>query len=384
MDEMTRDDWDPRDESVLQNQRSAYDKMREKCPVAHSDFMGWSLFRHQDITTVLSEPGTFSNQSQFLAIPNGMDPPIHEQYRKALAPNFSKKQMASLEPQARKIARDFIDSIPFNEKTELMRSFVTPFAFKTLCAFLGWSEQQWEFLSGWANDNQHAAFNRDQTAGKALATLFSECVKPNLDKHRASLEFENNATDALLKTDVDGTKLDDEQIVSILRNWAAGHGTVAARLSILLFHLAQDFNLQDRLRNDHKLIPQAIEEILRVDGPLVANRRVTTREVKIADRTIPQGENLSLMWIAANRDPRIFDEPNIIKLERDTKHSLVWGQGIHFCLGAPLARLEMHVVLEELLSQKKYFALTGENQQRANYPGNGFSALFLSDEHCFT
>ncbi|QBR83774.1 cytochrome P450 [Legionella israelensis] len=384
MDETTRDDWDPRDESVLQNQRSAYDKMREKCPVAHSDFMGWSLFRHQDITTVLSDPETFSNQSQFLAIPNGMDPPIHEQYRKALAPNFSKKQMASLEPQARKIARDLIDSISFDEKTELMRSFITPFAFKTLCAFLGWPEQQWEFLSGWADDNQQAAFNRDQTAGKALATFFSERVKANLDKHRASLEFENNATNALLKTEVDGTKLDDEQIVSILRNWTAGHGTVAAGLSILLFHLAKDFNLQDKLRNDPKLIPQAVEEILRADGPLVANRRVTTREVKIAERTIPQGENLSLMWIAANRDPRVFDEPNAIKLERDTKHSLVWGQGIHLCLGAPLARLEMRVVLEELLSQKKYFVLAGENQQRANYPGNGFSALFLSDEHCVT
>lgn len=384
MDETTRDDWDPRDESVLQNQRSAYDKMREKCPVAHSDFMGWSLFRHQDITTVLSDPETFSNQSQFLAIPNGMDPPIHEQYRKALAPNFSKKQMAILEPQAHKIARDLINSIPFDEKTELMRSFVTPFAFKTLCAFLGWPEQQWEFLSVWADDNQQAAFNRDQTAGKALATLFSERVKANLDKHRASLEFENNATDALLKTEVDDEKLDDEQIISILRNWTAGHGTVAAGLSILLFHLAKDFSLQDRLRNDHKLIPQTIEEILRADGPLVANRRVTTREVKIAERTIPQGENLSLMWIAANRDPRVFDEPNTIKLERDTKHSLVWGQGIHLCLGAPLARLEMRVVLEELLSQKKYLALAGENQQRANYPGNGFSALFLSDEHCVT
>lgn len=384
MDDTKRDDWDPRDESVLQNQRLAYDKMREKCPVAHSDFIGWSLFRHQDITTVLSDPETFSNQSQFLAIPNGMDPPIQEQYRKALAPNFSKKQMARVEPQARKIARDLISSVPFDEKTELMCSFVTPFAFKTLCAFLGWPEKQWEFFSDWAEDNQQAAFNRDQTAGKALATVFKERVKANLNKHRASLEFENNATDALLKTEVDGTKLDDEQIISILRNWTAGHGTVTAGLSILLFHLAQDFNFQDRLKNDHKLIPQAIEEILRVDGPLVANRRITTREVKIADRTIPQGENLSLIWIAANRDPRIFDEPNTIKLERDTKHSLVWGQGIHFCLGAPLARLEMRIALEELLSQKKYFTLVGENQRRESYPSNGFSALALSDEGCLT
>lgn len=382
MDKTKCDNWDPQDASVMQNQRLAYDKMRDKCPVAHSDFMGWSLFRHQDITTVLSDPETYSNQSQFLAIPNGMDPPIHEQYRKALAPNFDKKQMTSLEPLVRKIARDIIVSIPFDKKSEFMHAFVTPFTFKTLCAFLGWPEQQWKFLSDWADDNQKAAFNKDQAAGKALAACFLERVKANLDKHRALSDDADSATDALLRTVVNDVKLDDEQIVSILRNWAAGHGTVAAGLSILLFHLAQDPHLQARLRNDPKLVPQAIEEILRLDGPLVANRRVTTREVKIADRTIPQGENLSLMWMAANRDPHVFEDPDAIKLERDAKHSLVWGQGIHFCLGAPLARLEMRVALEELLSQTKNFTLAGDEQKRANYPGNGFSALFLSDEHC--
>ncbi len=78
---------------------------------------------------------------------------------------------------------------------------------------------------------------------------------------------------------VDGESFDDDQIVSILRNWTAGHGTVAAGLGILVLHLAQEFELQDRLRNDTSLIAAAIEEILRVDGPLVANRRITTREV---------------------------------------------------------------------------------------------------------
>jgi hypothetical protein len=96
-------------------------------------------------------------------------------------------------------------------------------------------------------------------------------------------------------------------------------------------------------------------------GPLVANRRVATQEVNIAGRTVPQGENLSLMWIAANRDPRVFDEPNTIKLNRNTENSLVWGQGIHLCLGAPLARLEMRIALEELLSRTEHFELVGND-----------------------
>ena len=76
MNEEQHDDWNPRDASILEDQRRAYDEMRERCPVAHSDFMGWSLFRHEDIATVLADPGTYSNVSRSLAIPNGMDPPV--------------------------------------------------------------------------------------------------------------------------------------------------------------------------------------------------------------------------------------------------------------------------------------------------------------------
>lgn len=372
-----RDDWDPQNPSNLKNQRRAYDEMREKCPVAHSEFMGWSLFRHQDITAVLDDPETYSNQSRFLAIPNGLDPPVHEQYRQALAPSFVKEQLDRLEPRTRKIAAELLISIHLNEEMEFVSTFATPFSIKTLCSFLGWPEQQWECISGWVHGNQQVAFNRDPATGKALAQLFSEHVKANLDKHRASSRNEADATDRLLKTEIDGVRLSDDQIVSVLRNWAAGHGTVAAGLSILAFHLAQNLKLQDQLRENPSLIPRAIEEILRVDDPLVANRRVTTREVEIQGRTIPKGESLSLMWIAANRDPRVFNDPTIVDIERNTKDGLVWGQGIHLCLGAPLARLEMRIALEELLSRTKYFELVESKQRRAVYPSNGFATLLL-------
>lgn len=377
MNEHQHDDWNPRDASILEDQRRAYDEMRERCPVAYSKFLGWSLFRHEDIAAVLADPETFSNVSRFLAIPNGMDPPVHGRYREALATFFDQAQMARLEPRAREIAANLLGPMLSGGELEFIDAFATPFALKTLCAFLGWPEQQWECLAGWVHGNQQAAFSSDQAAGKALASLFSEHVKANLDMHRASPGNVADATNALLRIEVDGERFNDDQIVSILRNWAAGHGTVAAGLGILVLHLAQEPELQDRLRSDPSLIPAAIEEILRVDDPLVANRRITTREVEIQGRTIPKGESLTLMWIAANRDPRAFDDPSAVKIERSTDASLVWGQGIHLCLGAPLARLEMRVALEELLSRTKCFEFAGDAERRAVYPSNGIAMLLL-------
>lgn len=379
MNEEQQDDWNPLDESTLEDQRRAYDEMRERCPVAHSEFMGWSLFRHEDIAAILANSESYSNVSRFLAIPNGMDPPIHGQYRQALDPNFDQEQMTKVEPRVREIAATLLGSISPGSEVEFIGAFATPFTLKSLCAMLGWPEQLWECLGGWVHGSQQAAFNKDSAAGKALASLFSEHVKANLNMRRAiPSDTTADATDALLATEVDGTRLDDDQIVSILRNWTAGHGTVAAGLGILVLHLAQNMELQERLRKDPSLIPAAIEDILRVDGPLVANPRTTTREVKIQGRSIPEGERLTLMWIAANRDPLAFDEPNAIKIERDTSDSLVWGQGIHLCQGAPLARLEMRVAIEELLSRAKRFELAGDGApQRAVYPSNGLVALLL-------
>lgn len=377
MNEEQQDDWSPRDASILEDQRRAYDEMRERCPVAHSEFMGWSLFRHEDIATVLADPETYSNASRFLAIPNGMDPPVHGRYRAVLTPNFNQEQMARLEPRAREIAVNLLVPMRSGGEVEFIDAFATPFALKTLCAMLGWPEQQWECLGGWVHGSQQAAFSREPGAGKALASLFSEHVKANLELHRASPNDVADATDALLRTEVDGVRLDDDQIVSVLRNWTAGHGTVAAGLGILVLNLVQEPELQDRLRSDPSLIPAAIEEILRADGPLVANPRTTTREVKIQDRTIPKGEHLALMWIAANRDSRALDDPNVVKIERSNEASMVWGQGIHLCQGAPLARLEMRVALEELLARTKRFEFAGDAPRRAAYPSNGLATLRL-------
>ena len=108
MHEKPSPDWDPRDPAVLADQRAAYDDLRERCPVASSDLLGWSLFRHADVVRVLDDPATFSNASRHPAVPNGMDPPEHTRYRRALEPFFDPEPMAAFEPRCREVARDHV------------------------------------------------------------------------------------------------------------------------------------------------------------------------------------------------------------------------------------------------------------------------------------
>jgi cytochrome P450 len=375
-----QEDWNPLAPSVLADQRQAYDRMREECPVANSKFLEWSLFRHADVAAVLADPATFTNTARFPAIPNGLNPPEHGPFNTALAAFFSQEPMAKLEPDARALSAKLLEPLGKTGEAEFIAAFVKPFVFKTLCAMLGWPEHHWKQLARWVAGNAQVAVSGDGSAGKALADEFAALVLDNLDAHRSVPHMPVDATARLLLTEVNATQLSDADIVTLLRNWVAGHGTTADALGIVIMHVAKNADLQKQLRRSPAGIPAAIEEILRMDGPLVANRRMTTREVVIQGRAIPQDAALSLMWIAANRDPRTFPDPDTIKLDRNNAASLVWGQGIHLCIGAPLARLEMRVALEELLARTTCFEATGAEPVRGACPGNGLAALNLRFE----
>ncbi|MGI8486132.1 MAG: cytochrome P450 [Thermomicrobiales bacterium] len=376
-DKQTPFDWNPREDSVLRDQRHAYDALRETCPVAHSEFLGWSLFRHEDIAGVLADPETYSSASHHRAIPNGMDPPEHTLYRHLLEPYFTAERMDTFASQFRQIAGNLLEKIESRGDVEFVSEFAEPFSLESHCAFLGWPPEFWEHLLGWNHGNQQVAFSRDRATGKALALAFAGYVSNALEARRtAGVDPAKDLTSHLMASEVEGKTLTDDDIVSILRNWTAGQGTVSASLGILVHYLAAHPDMQQRLRGEPGLIPAAIEEILRRDGPLVANRRITTKHVEIEGRSIEAGEKLTLMWIAANRDARTFDDPDQVRLDRDPEGNFLFGAGIHDCVGAPLARLEMRIALEELLARNGNIALTDTNPpERAIYPSNGISEL---------
>jgi cytochrome P450 len=177
----------------------------------------------------------------------------------------------------------------------------------------------------------------------------------------------------LLREQIADRKLTDEEIVSILRNWTVGElATIAACIGILIAFLAGHEELQSRLRANSSLLPVAIDEILRIESPLMTSRRIATCPVQMGERMIGTGERVTLMWGAANRDEHVFEDPAQFKPDRDPGLNLLYGAGIHVCQGAPLARLELRVLMEELLAAVAFTPSATNAPIRAVYPASGF------------
>lgn len=376
-----RPDWDPRSDAVLRDQLAAYDDMRERCPVAHSDFLGWSLFRHADITRVLNDPEAFSNVvSRHRAVPNGMDPPEHTEYRCILDPYFEPERMAVFEPVCRAIAAGLTKKLLERDEVEFVSEFAESFAVQVQCAFLGWPPDMHEPLRLWTRKNQEATRAQDRARMTEIAGEFDGYIDELLRvRRKAGAEASDDVTTSLLHARVRNRPLRHEEIVSILRNATVGEvGTISAAIGILAHFLTENPDSQRQFRERPSVLPGAIEEILRIHGPLVANRRIATRSTDIGGRKIGAGESISIIWISANRDERVFEDSKTFRLDRDATPNLLYGTGIHVCPGAPLARLEMRAAMEELLGRTTRIERSRDKlPTNAAYPASGFTALHL-------
>ncbi len=381
MSNTRQQDWDPRDEDVQTDQIAAYDAMRHRCPVAFSDYLQWSLFRHADVTRVLEDHETFSNAaSRHLSVPNAMDPPEHTRFRRLIEPYFGPQAMAEFAPQCRAIAEDVVDRLPANGEVEAMTAMGQDFALEIQCAFMGWPTSLHEPLRAWVKRQQAATLAGDREALGELALEFDGVIRDLLESRReAGDAAPDDVTTRIMNETVEGRALADEEIVSILRNWTVGElGTISASIGILMRYLAAHPDMQDRLRADPGLLPAAIDEILRLDAPLMSNRRITTRAVKIGDRHLEAGERLTLLWGSANRDEAVFGDPDEVNLDRDPTDNLLYGAGIHVCPGAPLARMELHDFMAALLDATVDIRpLPGRPAVRARYPAGGYAEVPL-------
>ena len=381
MTEQRHEDWDPRAASVQKDQIRAYDDMRERCPVAWSDYQQWTLFRHADVMAVLEDHDTFSNAvSAHLSVPNGMDPPEHTPYRKVIEPYFAPEPMARFEPICREIARGLVSQLAKGETVDVVDALSRPFALHIQCAFMGWPERLHEPLAEWVRKNHRATLARDRDAMAAVAQEFDGYITDMLNTRRqAGDQAPDDVTTSLMREQVNGKPMTDDELVSLMRNWTVGElATISASVSILLNYLARHPALMADLKAAPELLPEAIDEILRMDAPLISNRRVTTREVEIGGRTIPAGEKITLLWASANRDEAEFGNPDSYCPHQNAGKNLLYGAGIHVCPGAPLARMELQVFMEEFLKQIAAIDIAKDEQpERAMFPTGGFNHLPL-------
>jgi len=329
----------------------------------------------------LLDHATFSNVvSAHLSVPNGMDPPEHTSFRHIIEPYFSARAMAAFAPVCRAIAAGIVADLPAEGEVDLVAAVALAFALEVQCAFMGWPAELRQPLRAWAGRNAEATLARDPSATAAVALEFDGYIRELLAaRRRAGDTAPDDPTTRLLHERVGGRPLTDEEIVSIIRNWTVGEiGTIAASVGIIAHHLAAHPEIQAGLRREPAALGEAIDEILRIHAPLIANRRVTTRPVEVGGRSIPAGARVTLIWASANRDEAVFGDPDAFEPARNRSRNLLYGAGIHVCPGEPLASLVLQTIVAALLGRTRRIAPVPDRPPvRAVYPMSGFSQLPL-------
>lgn len=373
-------DWNSRDPAVQRDQLAAYDAMRARCPVAHDDYLGYTLFRHEDVRYALEHPELFSSRvsTRHVAVPSGMDAPEHTAFRAINDKYYTPQRLAGFAPRFRVIIRDLVAALPRGQAVDVMDGFAQRYAMRIQNAFMGWSDSLEAPLTAWIEKNRRATLRGDRAEIAAVALEFDHHIRALLQERRASAT--DDITSELLHDVVhlpDGDRLMTEaELISLIRNWTVGElSTVSAAAGIIVRFLAAHPAEQARLRADTAAIPAAVEEIMRLEDPLVSNRRITTCPVTVGGRTLPAGSRVTLNWASVNRDEAAFADALAYRPQRDQSANLVYGAGIHACPGAPLARLELRLLMEELLSGTADIALDAADPEPcafAQYPVAGY------------
>ena len=366
--------WDPLTEAVLADQRGAYDRMRDACPVARSPG-GVTLFRHADVVAAAADPSTFSSAaSAHRNVPNTLDPPEHTAFRAAIEPFFTPERMQTLEPRLRTIAGEIISGLPRDATVDAVIDIGYPFAVRAQADWLGWQGIEDELLL-WMAQNHAATRSADKTRTAAVAAAFDDIVAAQVRRRREmGGAAPKDPTTELLQVVVNGRLLSDADIVSILRNWTAGDlGSMAAALGVVVHFLATHPELQDALRGGSGNLALSIDEMLRIDDPFLVNRRVPKVATRIGGFVLERGTRVYLNWTSANRDEAVFGDPDAYRPEENAACNLVYGTGIHVCPGRPLATLELVVAVQALLSETARIELAADAVPvREIYPLGGW------------
>jgi cytochrome P450 len=337
------------------------DDMAGEAPIRHAESGVWHVFGYADVERVLTDHQRFSSVGAVeRRLPEGdalktsivvMDPPWHHLYRAVVSEAFTPRMVAQMEPRIRAIAQQLLDAARPCGSMDFVQDFAFPLPAAVIAELLGVPLERRDDFKRWSDDVVSIGLTGDATAQgvaslKEMGLLFYQLIEERRREPRQDL------ISALLGAEVGGKRLDPVECTGFcILLLIAGSETTTSLLSNAVSCLVQHPEAASRLRQDPSLTTSAIEEVLRFRSPVFGLSRRARVDVELRGRRIAANERV-FAWIAsANRDPEVFPQPHRFDIERRPNHHVAFGHGIHFCLGAPLARAEAAVALPMLLQQ---------------------------------
>jgi cytochrome P450 family 106 len=350
-----------------------YKEMLHKHPVYyHEKTDTWNVFKHQDVKQVLSNYEYFSSEGSRTTIFVGadnkqekpsaltnltlIDPPQHRKSRSLLAAAFTPRSLKNWEPRIQQIAKELVEDIPENSTVNIVEALAAPLPSLVIADLFGVPIQDREQFKEWV-DILFQPYDKERLDDIALqkqqaAKEYFQYLYPIVVQKRSNLS--DDIICDLIQAEVDGEKFTDEEIVQMtMMLLGAGVETTSHAISNTFYSLLyDDESIYEQLRNNLELVPNTVEEMLRYRFHMSRRDRTVKKDNDLLGTKLKKGDVVIAWMSACNMDEAIFENPFTIDIHRpNNKKHLTFGNGPHFCLGAPLARLEMKIALETFIQK---------------------------------
>ena len=362
--------FNPLDPAFVADPYPIYRQLRTEDPVHHSPMGFWVLTRYDDVVAALRDPRLAKEAiAAFVAARFGApvpitglsmldrDPPDHTRLRSLVSKAFTPRVVEGLRPRVQQIVDGLIARAREKGSMDLIEEFAYPIPVNVICEMLGVPVEDHERFKGWSLDIARGLDSillppdsevpkRSVASRTALAEYFRELIAKRRASPRADL------LSGLIAAEEAGDKLsENELLATCILLLIAGHETTVNLIGNGTLALLRHPDQLRRLRDNPALIGTAVEELLRFDGPVQRTARIPSEDVVIDGRTIAKGEMVMPFIGAADRDPVQFPDPDRLDIGRTDNRHITFGWGIHFCLGAPLARVEGQIAINTLVQR---------------------------------
>ena len=359
------------------------------CPgLAHSDKHGGFhvVTRFADLAEAALKAEVFASGQgitipeaavRSLHIPAEVDPPIHKAYRALLTRFLTREKVGQMEPDLRTLATRLFDAFKDETHIDFVKAFARPFPVYASLAIIGLPSEDAALLDDFVIELHEEVATGVRTGAAAKLTQYVEDAV--LARKTTAHDADEDIMSSVLLGQVEGRPLTLEEQVSMVRLLLiGGFDSTAIALATAAWWLARHPDDAQRLRDEAELMETAIEEVVRFASPASYLRRTVTRDVELGGCPLHKGDRVLLSFAAANRDPDKFEDPDRIVLDRSPNNHAGFGLGAHHCVGSFLARLEIRIMLEELLGRYASLRLDPHQPVKLSSGGNqGITALPL-------
>ncbi len=370
--------YNPLSARMVQDPYPGYAALRTRAPVHRSWLLkGWVFARYADVDAILRDhrhfgndprKGTLTRRHLAMLPPSEytllfLDPPDHTRLRALVGKAFSTQAINALEPLVRRTMSGLLDSIGDPTGFDLMEAVARPLPVIVIAEMLGVPARDRARFNEWSARRgrllEPTISRRERKAGGVASREFDAYFRPVIEERRAAPRQDIVST--LAAAQAEGTQLSDREVLNMLRLLlSAGTETTSNLIGNGVLALLRHPDQLQRLREDPRLIPSAVEELIRYDSPTQTNFRRVLADCEVNGFPVRKRDNIVLLLGAANRDPAAFENPDCLDVGRSQGSHISFGRGIHYCLGAPLARLEGRIALEMLLSRFSSIRLSGK------------------------